>query len=60
LTAAKWCKKNGLSIYALRYHIHKFNKEKKQNSKETQWASVIPATSEVNAKTSKPLIKSLI
>lgn len=48
LTAAKWCEKNGLTVHALRYRIHKFNKEKKQQeSNQTQWGSVVPTPSEV-------------
>lgn len=48
LTAAKWCEKNDLSINSLRYYIHKFNKEKKeQEAKQTKWATVVSAPSEI-------------
>lgn len=56
LTAAKWCKKNGLTVHALRYRIHKFNKEKKQEeSNQTQWASVLPTKSEITLDDSRSL-----
>lgn len=56
LTAAKWCEENGISYHTLRYHIHKLNKEKKQTlNRETQWASVIPETSDTNNETAKPI-----
>lgn len=46
LTAVKWAEENGVAAHRLRYYIHKFNKEKKlgsnTNSKEIQWASVVP------------------
>ena len=47
LSAAKWCEENDLSINSLRYYIHKFNKEKKQQEfRQTKWAAVVPASTE--------------
>lgn len=55
LTAVKWCEKNDISVHILRYKITKFNKEKKEEYKETQWASVIPAKSTITKEIIKPL-----
>jgi hypothetical protein len=41
LTAVKWSEKNDISVHKLRYYINKFNKEKKQESKESKWVSII-------------------
>lgn len=52
LTAVQWAEDRGVAVHKLRYYIHKFNKEKKQElkqeSNEVQWASVAPKTSKVN------------
>ncbi len=55
LTAAKWCEKNSISLHALKYQIHKSNKEKKQESNQTQWASVVPAISKITKSKDQPL-----
>lgn len=60
LTAVKWAEENNLSVHKLRYHIHKFNKEKKQasneESKEIKWASIVPEKLEVQKVPTRPLI----
>ncbi len=45
LIAAKWCEKNEISIHTLKYWITKFNKEKNQKAKKTQWTTIIPTKS---------------
>ncbi|QTL97702.1 hypothetical protein GM661_18025 [Iocasia frigidifontis] len=56
LTAAKWCEENGLNINSLRYYIHKFNKEKKeQESSQTKWTAVFPARAENNNSETKTI-----
>lgn len=59
LTAVKWAEDRGVSVHKLRYYIHKFNKEKKQNSnqkpKEIKWTSIVPAETMVNNKANNPL-----
>lgn len=47
LTAIKWCEENGIPVHILRYQITKFNKEKKRESKDIQWAAAIPEKSVV-------------
>lgn len=51
LTAVKWCEERGLSVHTLRYRINKFNKEKKQESKEVHWKAVLPEKPKVYEKT---------
>lgn len=52
LTAVQWAENRGIGVYKLRYYIHKFNKEKKQESKQesntVQWAALAPKTSKVH------------
>ncbi len=59
LTAVKWAEDRGVSVHKLRYYIHKFNKEKKQNSnqesKENKWTSIVPGETIVDNKSNNPL-----
>lgn len=55
LTAIKWCEKNKVSVHILRCKITKFNKEKKEKSKEAQWAAIVPNESDIDRGSAKPL-----
>lgn len=55
LTATKWCEDNNTSVHKLRYQINKINNEDKQNSKQTVWASIIPAIPIAEKELEKPL-----
>lgn len=55
LTAAQWCEKYELSINSLRYYTHKINKEKKQEAKQTKWASVVPTPATITEEKIQPL-----
>lgn len=59
LTGAKWAEDKGVSVHKLRYYINKFNKENKQisnqESREQQWASVVPIAQVVKSKSNNIL-----
>lgn len=55
LTAVKWDEENNISVHKLRYYINKFNKEKKQESKESKWISIVPEKPIVENKSESPL-----
>lgn len=59
LTGVKWAEDKGVAVHKLRYYINKFNKENKQSSnqesREQQWASVVPIAQMVESKSIKPL-----
>lgn len=55
LTASKWCEDNNIPIHKLRYQITKSNKENKEESKNTKWATATVAKSIDNKEIVKPL-----
>lgn len=63
LTAVKWAEDREVGVHKLRYYIHKFNKEKKENlnkkSKDMQWTSIALEESVIKDKSHK-LLKIII
>ena len=54
LSAAQWCKEEGIAVHKLRYRITQFNKEKEDKATKTKWTTVIPKNT-IEEKSLSPL-----